>query len=130
MVNFGQIFVLDDDEEDLFLLQAAFHAAALDAVRLACFTTLEDLEAAIDAHQVPDIIITDYRLPRSSGLEVISRVRSKPIPSQPKILVWSSEVAPEELDSCLQAGADGALPKPATYPDLVQTVAALTGQWL
>jgi|GEM_PF-950858 len=125
-----QIFVSDDDEDDLFLFQEIFKALHLPTVKVTCFKSPYQLLEAIDPRQAPDIIITDYRQPQMSGLELIQLVREVPISPKPRILVWSSVLSLEDVTLCLAAGADRCVEKPTGYLDMVCILQAVAGHWL
>lgn len=66
-------------------------------------TNLEDLLAALAADDVPQVIISDYRLGDCSGIEAIAALRSRFGAELPAALV-SGDTAPEVLAFCQQAG--------------------------
>jgi CheY-like chemotaxis protein len=69
----------------------------------------------------PDLIITDYMMPRMNGLELIKQIRSRPELAHIPILLTSAAL-PRDVDSSL---ADAFLPKPMTISRLLETIAAL-----
>ncbi len=73
----------------------------------------------------PDIIILDLMLPGLDGLEVCARIRQKPGPKDPYILMLTAKG--EEIDRIigLSTGADDYLVKPFSPRELVARVRAL-----
>jgi CheY-like chemotaxis protein len=69
----------------------------------------------------PDLIITDYMMPRMNGLELIEHVRSRSAFDDVPILLMSAAL-PREVDRSV---ADAFLPKPITIKRLLETVNSL-----
>jgi CheY-like chemotaxis protein len=73
----------------------------------------------------PDVILTDLELARSSGLELIARVRRELPPPAPPVIVHSGS---QELgEAALAVGAVKFLPKPARAHDLARALAEVSG---
>ena len=70
----------------------------------------------------PDALILDIGLPKLSGYEVCTRIRSQPWGRSLAIVAVSGFGEPEYVDAALQAGVDAYIAKP---PDQVQLLAAL-----
>ncbi len=66
-------------------------------------TNLEDLLAVLPGDEVPQVIISDYRLGHSSGIEAVAALRARFGAELPAALV-SGDTAPEVLARCQQAG--------------------------
>ena len=66
-------------------------------------TKLEDLLAVLPSNAPPDIVISDYRLSKGSGLEALAALRKRYGAALPVALV-SGDTAPEVLRRCQQAG--------------------------
>jgi CheY-like chemotaxis protein len=69
----------------------------------------------------PDLIITDYMMPRMNGLELIEHVRSIAGFDDVPILLMSAAL-PREIDPAI---ADAFLSKPVTVKALMRTVNSL-----
>lgn len=69
----------------------------------------------------PDLIITDYMMPRMNGLELIEHVRSRSAFDDVPILLMSAAL-PREVNRSV---ADAFLPKPITIKRLLETVNSL-----
>lgn len=115
------ILVIDD--------QAALREALLDVLRSGGFQALgaSDGEAglAIIARRRPDLILSDYYLPRGSGLDVLRRVRSLPGLAGKPFVLMAGEAGPWLRDRSLAAGAAAFVPKACEARDLLATVSGL-----
>ena len=70
--------------------------------------------------QTYDLILLDYMLPRKSGPEVASALRSQG--RQTPILMLTARDAPEDIERCLASGADAYLTKPFRFADLLAQI--------
>jgi CheY-like chemotaxis protein len=70
-----------------------------------------------------DIVITDHRMPRSGGLELVRKLRQRDY--EGKIVVLSAYLSPENIGVYEQLDVDEVLGKPFDAADLRQTIARL-----
>jgi len=101
-----QVWVLDDDSSIRWVLEKALSSAKISC---ACFAAAESLWEAL-AHEQPNAIVSDVRMPDTDGMELLQRVQ-KHFPEIPVIII----TAHSDLDSAVRAYQKGAfeyLPKP------------------
>ena len=101
-------------------------------VRISCKRTLEpegfDVDIASDGYEAIeliknkayDIIITDLKMPKMDGLEVLSWIK-KNSPSS-RVIVITGFSTPEIAEKSISAGADKYLEKPFTPETLISVV--------
>lgn len=109
-------WVVDDDESIRWVLERALKSASID---VRTFPGGAELLDAIE-EEVPDVLITDIRMPGISGLDLLERVRSVQ-PDLPIIIM----TAHSDLDSAVSAYRGGAfeyLPKPFDLDEAVELV--------
>lgn len=70
----------------------------------------------------PDLVVTDYMMPRMNGLQLILQVRGKPELANIPILLLSAAL-PKTVDASI---ADVFLPKPVSVKQLIDTAMELT----
>jgi two-component system chemotaxis response regulator CheY len=84
----ADILVVDDESSMRFLLRITFELAGHNV------TEAPDGVAAIErveGNRVPDLVATDFMMPRMNGGELIARLRRNPVSAEiPIILVSSS----------------------------------------
>ena len=99
-----RFLLLEDDDSDVFLMRRQLERH-LEHVELLIAKTQEDFEAMVQTGE-PDVILSDYRLPRYSGIEALLFAREHN-PLAPFIFVTGA-LHNEELaaDTILQ-GASG-----------------------
>lgn len=112
-MNTEQVWVVDDDNSIRWVLERALTNAKITC---ASFEKPEDLLLAL-AHQQPDVIISDIRMPNIDGMTLINSVHED-YPDLPVIIM----TAHSDLDSAVNAYQGGAfeyLPKPFDIDEAV-----------
>ncbi len=132
------ILLVDDDDNDIVLYQRAMQKAGVE--NPARFVT--DGQEAIrylsgsGAYQnraefpLPQLILTDLKLPLKSGLDLIAWLRQQPKLRRIPVLVLSSSANPGEIDRAYEAGANAFLVKPSGLEELVGLFGAIQHFWL
>lgn len=125
----GQVLLVEDDHDAaVFMLRALEKADPNCAVQI-----LGDGEQAIDylsekisqpGTTLPHLIITDLKMPRKSGFEVISWIRSRPSLSKVPVIVMSGSNAQPDIDLAMKLGADAYFEKPLALSELVEMARA------
>jgi two-component system nitrogen regulation response regulator GlnG len=109
-------WVIDDDVSIRWVLEKALQQADM-TVRT--FESADKIVAALNQQQ-PDVIVTDIRMPGTSGLELLDNIRAHS-PELPVIIM----TAHSDLESAVAAYRGGAfeyLPKPFDVDDAVRLV--------
>ncbi|MGH8454054.1 MAG: nitrogen regulation protein NR(I) [Nevskiales bacterium] len=110
------VWVVDDDHAIRWVLEKALKGAGF---RATCFPGAAELFDEFES-SVPDVLISDIRMPGVNGLELLARLRSQH-PQLPIIIM----TAHSDLDSAVAAYQGGAfeyLPKPFDVDDAVELV--------
>jgi CheY-like chemotaxis protein len=71
----------------------------------------------------PDIVITDYMMPRMDGLSLIARIQNNSSLSDTQIILISAFC--KDKETILAAGADICLQKPFDYDQLAEAIEVL-----
>jgi len=109
-------WVVDDDQSIRWVLERALTSAD---ITVRCFPGGAELLDAIE-DSLPDVLLTDIRMPGISGLELLDRVRAIQ-PELPIIIM----TAHSDLDSAVSAYRGGAfeyLPKPFDVDEAVELI--------
>lgn len=116
-----EILIVEDEAEIAQLIQLYLEKEGFSC--RACRDGLSALQ--VFQEQKPDLIILDLMIPGLDGLEVCARIRQKPGPKDPYILMLTAKG--EELDRIigLSTGADDYMVKPFSPKELVARVRAL-----
>jgi CheY-like chemotaxis protein len=71
-----------------------------------------------------DVIITDHRMPRMGGLELVRRLRTRNF--EGKILVLSAHLSDEDIHAYEELRVDMMMSKPFDFEEIQNAVAILT----
>ena len=88
----------------------------------------ESEDEAVDAIRElrPDVIITDIRLKKGNGIEVVRHVRADDAAPRPLVFVLTNYDYPEYRAQCTAAGADAFFDKSGEYDLLLADLQRLT----
>ena len=99
----------------------------LSQVGFTADVAVDGLEAVEFVSRSPyDLIFMDLQMPVMDGYEAMRKIRSNGAISQPRIIVISANVQPQDVSNSYSAGADGFLPKPIDRKALVDIINAIS----
>jgi CheY-like chemotaxis protein len=128
------ILVVDDNEDDLFLLQKAFERAPVDAVThwvQGGLTAKDFLDRAIQGeHRLPLCVVLDLKMPIMDGFALLSYIKSHPTLSSLPVIVLSGSDNPADVDRAHSLGAKSYFVKPSGIEGLVEVSRMLRDQWM
>lgn len=78
---------------------------------------------ALAAKEKFDVVITDHRMPRAGGLELVRKLRERKYPG--KIVVLSGHLSPENIGTYEELAVDEVVGKPIDSAELRELVASL-----
>ncbi len=110
------IWIVDDDKSIRWVVERALQKATMIT---RSFVNAKELLDALQ-HEIPDVLITDIRMPNMNGLELLNKIQAD-YPELPVIVM----TAHSDLDSAVAAFHGGAfdyLPKPFDIQELVELV--------
>jgi CheY-like chemotaxis protein len=134
-MNQRPIVLIEDNQDDAFLMQRAFESAGVqNPVRL-----IADGEEAIefmagpearDAIKRPRLVLLDLKLPYKTGFDVLDCIRSQPELRGLPVVVLTSSNEPSDIRRALELGANAYVVKPAAFGDIAQLAVAIRDFWL
>ena len=99
-------------------------ACALAGPNRTIVVAKDGLEAlALAAKQKFDVVITDHRMPRSGGLELVRKLRQRKYTG--KIVVLSGHLSPENIGTYEELAVDEVIGKPIDSTELREVIASL-----
>ncbi|MCU0548113.1 MAG: response regulator [Leptolyngbya sp. Prado105] len=114
-----RILAVDDMLDNLLLLQVFLEAEGFEVeVANSGVSALEQLQQGC-----PDLVLLDVMMPGMNGLEVTERIRSRN-DTLPILLISAHDVT--EIQSGLDAGANGYVQKPIDFLKLLEHIEAFT----
>jgi two-component system, NtrC family, nitrogen regulation response regulator NtrX len=102
------ILVVDDEKNIRRTLQMVLSGAGFDTVEAG---SAEEALVLLDAREV-DLAIFDLKLPKMSGLEALSKIRSRPELTRLPVIVISGHASVAEAVEAVQMGATDFFEKP------------------
>jgi len=116
-----RLLLVDDIEANRSMMSEILMSLGFDVTQ--AINGLEALDHAQDV--VPDLMLTDVRMPVMGGLELMRRMRVLPDLCQVPVIAISAGVTNEEQSDCMAAGAKTFLTKPIDFPSLLQEIGRL-----
>ncbi len=116
-----QVLVVEDEADLVELLRYNLEAEHFSVA------TAEDSEEAMlrIAENTPDIILLDWMLPGTSGIEICRRIRARQDTARIPIIMLTARGEEEERVRGLATGADDYVVKPFSLPELMARITAL-----
>jgi len=136
-VSVTVILLVEDDPNDVLLTRRAFSKAGVSAT----VSVVEDGDAAVAylsgngryadraQYPLPTIVLLDLKLPRRSGLEVLTWIRQQsPLKRIPVVVLTSSRES-VDVNRAYDLGANSYLVKPVSFEELAKLLHALNVYW-
>jgi CheY-like chemotaxis protein len=126
----------EDDENDRIMIDVALSRSGR-AIKLVFVEDGEQAWAYIsgtgayadrDAHPPPDVLVTDLKMPRCNGFELVERVRSDQRFHKLPIFVFSASDLPSDRRAAQRIGVDGYVTKPTGFGLWTSTVVHVVEQ--
>ena len=129
---------VEDDPNDTLLLQRACRKAGLvlsvqsanDGDKAVAYLSGTDEFSQRQTFPLPDLVLLDLKLPRKSGLEVLSWMRAQPKLRRIVVCVFTSSNHHEDVNNAYDLGANSYLVKPVGFEALVEMIRAINDYWL
>jgi DNA-binding response OmpR family regulator len=127
--------IVEDSADQAFLMKRAFQKAGLPCP----LPVLRDGKEAIDymdgeppfddrkRHPLPTLVLLDVKLPKRSGLDVLSWMRS--VPELSRVPVYMLTSSSLEFDRVMALGATDYFTKPMSFEGLIDTIRNITVRW-
>jgi len=127
------ILVVEDNDDDVFILKRAFKDAQLDnpihvvtdGEEAVEFLAGEGKFANRSQHPFPVLVLLDLKLPLKSGLEVLEWIQEQPFRSELNVIVLTSSAEERDITKAYHLGARSYLTKPPTAGTLHEVMTAL-----
>ncbi len=117
MPDAAQVWVVDDDRSVRFVLAAALGEAGY---RVTAFADAAEVLAALAVGRMPDLLLTDVRMPGDSGLVLLDKLKAAH-PRLP-VIVMSAHTDVASTAGAFRGGAQEFLSKPFDMDDAVALV--------
>lgn len=134
MTKAPSIVLVEDDDNDVFLMRLGFRGAQVENELLVTRNGEEAIELLTRCDNglspTPCLLITDIKMPRVDGFELLIWLQTRPrFRDMPK-LVMSGSILEEDLAKSLMLGATAYFTKPNGLGELVTMVRAWKSSYL
>jgi CheY-like chemotaxis protein len=137
MPKMMNILVAEDDENDVLLLLRALQKISVgdivnvcrDGVDAVGYLQGEGEYQDREKFPFPDVIITDIKMPRKSGFEVLRWLREHPECHVIPLIVLSASNDYKDVSQAYREGANCYLKKPGSFAELQHLLKALFDFW-
>lgn len=128
---------VEDDPNDVLLLQRAFkktngqariHAVS-DGDKAVSYLNGGENYQDREKHPLPNLILLDLKMPRKSGLEVLSWIRGQSRFKRTIVVVFTSSKHDQDINSAYELGANSYLVKPVGFDALIELVKMVNHYW-
>ncbi len=117
------ILVVEDNADESFLLTRQLARAGMED----CVTVIGDgrdaLECLLQASTPPRVVFLDLRLPRMSGIEILTRMREEERLRLVPVVIMTGSIDPSDAVECGRLGVTAYLPKPVDLSSFIKIVA-------
>ncbi len=132
------ILLAEDEETDVVMFQFALKRSGLafpvivarDGQEAVDYLSAHDPNNPREAHPLPALIVLDLKMPRMTGFDVLSWLRSQPGLRQIPAVVLSSSSYPQDIQQAVELGAREYYIKPHSLAELSQVLQTAASRWL
>lgn len=127
------VLLVDDSENDVFLMRRAFKKAEFNVLlqearngeEAIAYLAGEGIYNNRAEYPLPALVLMDLNMPMKSGFDVLEWVRSQPALKRLGIVIMTASLRPEDVERTFASGANSYLVKPANLERLVEMVRSL-----
>jgi PAS domain S-box-containing protein len=117
-----RILIVEDSTDILFLLKLELEIRGFSV--LSANDGLKGVEMAIE--NLPDLIISDIKMPGMDGYELIKRIRAMPELADTPAIALTGFGRQSDFEKIRLAGFDACVPKPADAEEILAVIQALS----
>jgi len=138
MRQIGTILIVEDNHNDYFLMELACQRAgidvplvrAADGVEARAYLSGQGEFADRVCYPLPGLVVSDLKMPRMNGLELLAWVRHQPGLKRLPFVFLSASGHRSDINRAYDLYASCYLVKPARLDDLTEMLKALKAFWL
>jgi CheY-like chemotaxis protein len=131
------ILLVEDEENDALLVQMAFQQNHLlnpvqwarDGLEALAYLNGDKEYSDRKKHPFPEVMILDLKMPRMSGLELLTWIREHPQFRVIPTIVMTSSSQDLDIEQAYNLGANTYMVKPCSFDELAKMVRAAHEYW-
>jgi CheY-like chemotaxis protein len=131
MINFSNVLLIDDDQDDHEFFLEAVHEIDTS---IKC-NSMVDSEKALQflketKESLPDLIILDTNMPKVSGRQILTELKKDPALQKIPVVMYSTFFSERDNEEFAKLGAVHYLAKPSKFGDFRNSLKKiLTTKW-
>jgi CheY-like chemotaxis protein len=128
-----ELLIIEDNPGDVRLLEEAFRELQANIHIQIARDGAEGLEMVLQSNprrKRPDLILLDLNLPKVSGHDVLSRLKTDPNTRRIPIIVLTSSKAESDVRRAYELHANAYLRKPSTLDGLLAAAEDIKNFWM
>ncbi|MCF0075724.1 response regulator [Dyadobacter sp. CY261] len=127
----GTIIIIEDDEDDRFVLEEVFNELGYPNKRIYFLDGLSALEYLYTTPERPFIIISDINLPQLNGLELRKKVQTDAELSLRCIpyVFFTTALDQQAVIDAYSTSAQGFFVKPGAFDEIKETIRTMIEYW-
>ena len=128
-----ELLIIEDNPGDVRLLEEAFRELQANIHIQIARDGAEGLEMVLDSgprRRRPDLILLDLNLPKVSGHDVLSRLKTDPNTRRIPVIVLTSSKAESDVRRAYELHANAYLRKPSTLDGLLAAAQDIKNFWM
>jgi len=137
-VNNKSILLVEDNPDDVELTIRAFKQnnilnkviVAKDGVEALDYLLGEGMYAGRDLKDMPIVILLDLKLPKISGMEVLTTIRQNELTKFLPVVILTSSAQEIDLVNGYKLGANSYVRKPVDFKEFVEAIKTIGLYWL
>jgi CheY-like chemotaxis protein len=131
------ILHVEDDPNDVLLVERAFKKwqsatvvrSVIDGDEAVAYLTGEESFTDRARNPFPDVVLLDLKMPRKSGLELLTWIRQQTQFKRLPVVVFTSSKHEQDINRAYDLGANSYLVKPVGFDALLETMKQLQCYW-
>ena len=131
------ILHVEDDPNDVLLVNRAIqksNAAMIvrsvtDGDQALAYLAGRESFADKQEYPLPHLVLLDLKMPRKSGLEVLSWIRQQPSLKRMVVVIFTSSKHDQDINRAYELGANSYLVKPVGFDALQETMKQVNHYW-
>ncbi|HVL39210.1 MAG TPA: response regulator [Fimbriimonadaceae bacterium] len=126
-----ELVLVEDNETDEILSLRGIAKSGVECSVTVRRDGFEALDYLLDERlPPPKLIVLDYRLPKMTGLEILTALRQCAKTQLTPVVILSGTNQGDELRECYKLGANSCVAKPIDASEYIARVASITRYWL
>lgn len=137
MIQSFTILHVEDDPNDVLLVERAMKKANSPVVlrsvgdgdKAVAYLKGDESFSNREQFPFPSLVLLDLKMPRKSGLEVLTWIREQPDLKRLPVVVFTSSKHDHDINLAYDLGANSYLVKPVGFDALLETVKQIHAYW-